>query len=147
MITEDIILPIPAKMPLPCTVSPSDYPHEASIIPTDRPSAARGRQLAASLDISKIDSPESYRANSPYQVFEALQSASLNDLEKWDVVAYIWQSETTAHALSNGQELYAQNCAACHGENDGGNGVFADDVAAAGEASMQRMDGAMSLAT
>ena len=123
-----------------------DAPHEAPVVPTDRPSAARGRQLAASLDTSRFDNPELYRTNSPYQVFEALKSTSLSDAEKWDVVAYIWQSNTTPEALSNGRELYAQNCAACHGENGGGNGVFADDLAAAGEASMQSMNGDMNMA-
>ena len=33
--------------------------------------------------------------------------------------------------------------AACHGENGAGDGVFADDIAADGEASMQSMSGAM----
>jgi mono/diheme cytochrome c family protein len=79
-------------------------------------------------------------------VFEALQTTRLSDPEKWDVVAYIWQSNTTSEALPNGKELYAQNCAACHGENGGGNGVFADDLAAAGEASMQSMNGDMNMA-
>ena len=123
-----------------------DAPHEAPIVPTDQPSAARGRQLVASLDISKFNNPEFYRANSPYQVFEALQSTSLSDAEKWDVVAYIWQSNTTPVALTKGNELYTQNCAACHGENGGGDGVFADDLAAAGETSMQNMNGDMNMA-
>jgi len=65
----------------------------------------------------------------------------LSDSEKWDVVSYIWQSNSTPEALANGRELYAQNCAACHGENGAGDGVFADDLARAGEASMQTMNG------
>ena len=61
------------------------------------------------------------------------------------MVSYIWQSNTTPEALANGRDLYAQNCAACHGENGGGDGVFADDLAKAGEASMQAMTGAMDM--
>ena len=58
------------------------------------------------------------------------------------MVVYIWQSNTTPESLANGKQLYAQNCAACHGENGAGDGVFADDLVAAGEASMQTMTGA-----
>jgi len=123
-----------------------DAPHEANAIPENRPSAVRGQQLAASLDISQFSSPDFYRANSPYQIFEGLNSTDLTDTEKWDVVAYIWQSNTTVDALANGRELYAQNCVACHGESGEGNGVFADDLAAAGEASMQSMNGSMDMA-
>jgi mono/diheme cytochrome c family protein/plastocyanin len=123
-----------------------DAPHEAPAIPENRPSAVTGQQLAASLDISKFSTTDFYRANSPYQIFERLNSTELTDAEKWDVVAYLWQSNTTADALTNGRELYAQNCAACHGENGGGDGVFADDLAAAGEASMQSMNSSMDMA-
>jgi len=123
-----------------------DAPHEAPAIPENRPYAVRGQQLAASLDISKFSSPDFYRANSPYQVFEALASTDLPDFEKWDVVAYLWQSNTIVDALTNGRELYAQNCAVCHGESGGGDGVFADDLAAAGEASMQSMNSSMDMA-
>ena len=123
-----------------------DAPHETPAVPENRPSAVRGQQPAASLDISKFSSPDFYRASSPYQIFEGLDSTDLTDAEKWDVVAYIWQSNTTADALTNGRELYAQNCAACHGESGGGDGVFADDLAAAGEASMQSMNGSMDMA-
>jgi mono/diheme cytochrome c family protein len=62
------------------------------------------------------------------------------------VVAYIWQSNTTPAALASGKQLYAQNCAACHGENGAGDGVFADDLVAAGEASLKAMNGSMDMA-
>jgi len=119
-----------------------DAPHEAPVAPGVLPTAIRGQQLAASLPISQFTNPDFYHANSPYQLFEALDSTGLSDTEKWDVVSYIWQSNTTPAALANGRELYSQNCAACHGENGAGDGVFADDLARAGEASMQTMNGA-----
>lgn len=123
-----------------------DAPREAPAIPDNQPSAVRGQQLAASLDLSKIDNPDFYSASSPYQAFEALASTDLTDAEKWDVVAYLWQTNTAVEALTKGRELYVQNCAACHGESGGGDGVFADDLAAAGEASMQFMNGSMEMA-
>jgi high-affinity iron transporter len=70
-----------------------------------------------------------------------MKGAVLTEEQRWDVVAYLWQSNTTNDSLANGQTLYAQNCAACHGENGAGNGVFAEDLALAGEASMQTMTG------
>lgn len=122
-----------------------DAAHEAPVVPESQPSAIRGQQLAADLDISEFTSRDVYRANSPYQVFEALGSTNLSDAEKWDVVAYIWQSNTSAEALAKGKELYSQNCAACHGETGAGDGVFADEIAEAGEASMQSMAGDMNM--
>lgn len=123
-----------------------DAPHDAPVIPEAQPSASRGARLAAGLEISKFVDPQFHRERSPYEVFEALGSTGLNDMEKWDVVAYIWQADTSPAALSNGRELYAQNCAACHGENGGGDGVYSDDLVAAGEASMQSMEGDMNMA-
>ncbi len=55
---------------------------------------------------------------------------SLTESQRWDVVAYIWQSNATPESLANGKRLYAQNCAACHGENGAGDGVLAEKVAA-----------------
>jgi mono/diheme cytochrome c family protein len=123
-----------------------DAPHEAPVVPSRQPSATNGRRLADQLQIDRFTHPDFYRANSPYQVFEALGASGLTDSEKWDVVSYLWQSNTTPEALAKGRELYAQNCAACHGEKGGGDGVFADDLAQAGEASMQSMTGAGAMA-
>ncbi len=123
-----------------------DAPHEVPVIPNSQPSAIRGEQLAANLEISKFSNLAFYRANSPYQLFELLASTNLGDREKWDVVSYIWQSKTTPQALANGKKLYTQNCAACHGENGAGDGVFADDLAKAGESSKQNMASANDMA-
>jgi plastocyanin len=118
-----------------------DAPHESPVVPSTRPSAGSGQLLAASLDLSSFSNTDFYKANSPYQVFEALSSTSLSDPERWDLVGHVWESNTTPESLANGKTLYTQNCAACHGENGGGDGVFADDIAAAGEASVQTMAG------
>ena len=45
-------------------------------------------------------------------------------------MAFVWQSNTTPEQIKEGQALFAANCAACHGENGAGNGVFADQLAA-----------------
>jgi len=131
------------EMPMYVTLGLNiDAPHESPIIPSRTPSAFRGEKLAANLPISTYTNPNFHRSNSPYQLFEKLNSTDLSDSGKWDVVSYIWESNTTTESLANGQQLYAQNCAACHGENGAGNGVFADDLELAGESSMQTMAGA-----
>ena len=120
-----------------------DTPHEAPAVPSSKPSALNGQKLLSELDLSTMNAPDFYRTHSPYQIFEELGTTSLNDAEKWDVVAAIWQTNTGPASLNNGEQLYAQNCAACHGETGAGDGVFADDLAASGEASMQSMSGSM----
>ncbi|HSM71913.1 MAG TPA: c-type cytochrome [Anaerolineales bacterium] len=117
-----------------------DAPHDAPSFPMSKPSAVNGQLLAT--DFSIALSNEDYLTHSPFEVFEGMKNTSLTDQERWDAVAYLWQSNTTPEALANGKQLYAQNCAACHGENGSGDGVFADDLAEAGEASMQAMTGA-----
>jgi mono/diheme cytochrome c family protein/plastocyanin len=122
-----------------------DAPHESPVVPMEQPSAVIGQQLTTDVEISEFMSSDFYRANSPYQAFQALDSTGLSNAQKWDVVSYIWKSNTTPEALATGKKLYAQNCAACHGENGAGEGVFADDLVKAGEASMQSMDGSMDM--
>jgi len=139
--------PEPVTVPMYVTLDLDiDAPHNALSIPSDQPSAISGQKLASKLELSQFSDPDFYRANSPYQLFEKLASTDLSDSEKWDVVSYIWESNTTPKALTNGAQLYTQNCAACHGENGAGDGVFADDLAEAGEASMQNMTGANEMA-
>jgi mono/diheme cytochrome c family protein/plastocyanin len=132
----------PAPIPLYVTLSLDiDAKHEAPVLPSRQPSAINGQKLAANLEISKFTNTDFYRANSPYELFDALEVTGLSAVKKWDVVSYVWQSNTTPEGLANGRDLYAQNCAACHGENGAGDGVFADDLAKAGDASIQSMNG------
>jgi len=120
-----------------------DVPHNAPVVPSGQPSSVNGQSLV--IDHSIALSHEDYLAKSPYEVFDGLKYTSLTDEQRWDVVANLWQSSTTSDAFANGKQLYAQNCAACHGENGAGDGVFADDLARAGEASQQTMTGAMDM--
>ncbi len=134
----------PATVPLYVSLNLDiDAPHDAPVVPINKPSAVRGQLLETNFPIDQ--SPEYYRSHSPYQVFTDLSNTSLTESQRWDVVAYLWQSNTTSESLANGKQLYAQNCAACHGENGAGDGVFADDLADAGESSMQTMEGAIDM--
>jgi len=105
-----------------------DAPHPASALPSVRPSAERGESLG-------IEMPEGFRsrqdfiARPPAETWQSLRLDSstrgLSDSQVWDLVAYQWRSTTTDAALQEGQALFAQNCAACHGESGGGDGVIA----------------------
>lgn len=136
---SDLLEPASAPMYVSLNLD-IDAPHDAQSIPNVQPSALSGQQLA--MDNSITLSHENYLTYSPYEVFDELKDQSLTESQRWDVVAYLWQSNTTDESLANGQNLYAQNCAACHGENGAGDGVFADDLAQAGEDAMQSMTGA-----
>jgi len=134
------LAPEPVSVPLYVSLNLDiDTPHDALSVPISRPSANNSQQISTNLPIDQ--SLDYYRSHSPYEAFNDLKSTSLTESERWHVVAYLWRSNTTTEALENGQELYTQNCAACHGENGAGDGVFADDLKQAGEASMQTMVG------
>lgn len=136
--------PEPATVPLYVSLDLDlDAPHDAPVIPNEGPSAISGQLLETNLPIDQ--GAEYYRSHSPYQVFTDLSTTTLTEHQRWDVVAYFWQSNATSESLANGKQLYTQNCAACHGENGAGDGVFADDLATAGESSMQTMEGAMDM--
>jgi mono/diheme cytochrome c family protein/plastocyanin len=126
-----------------------DSPHESPLIPGVRPSAIRGEQLASHLPVSKFIDPDFYRAHSPFQTWRELRStfnrSNLNDQQIWDLVAFIWRSGTKPADVATGRKLFGQNCAACHGGNGAGNGIYAEKLAAAGKSSMQTMTGAKNM--
>lgn len=115
-----------------------DRPHPASVTPAAPPSAAQGAELLtgpAPVEVpSEFTTVEYYRANSPADIWQDLRLepalANFSDQQLWNITAALIAAQTTPEALAAGKELYAQNCAACHGENGGGDGVFADDLAA-----------------
>jgi mono/diheme cytochrome c family protein len=121
-----------------------DAPHVASVLPSDEPKA-RLAAAQSSASLAALQSAEYYPAHSPYQTWQDLRRthalSGLSDRDLWNATASIWRSNTTPDALSQGQRLFSQNCAACHGEKGAGDGVFAGDLAAAGAASTQGMAG------
>ncbi|HEY5270552.1 MAG TPA: c-type cytochrome [Anaerolineales bacterium] len=124
--------PQPLTPPLYVTLKLDiDAPHPAPVTPARVPDAVHGAQFSALLPAGVL-SPDYYRSHSPEQAFQDLKAvsslASLTDSDLWDLVAWLWQSNTTPADLSQGQRLFAQNCAACHGETGSGNGVFSADI-------------------
>ena len=106
-----------------------DAMHEAQVVPAERPSAQRGAEMA--LDLTENQTQDYYRSHSPEQAWQDLRDdpslKSYSDQRLWDAVAFIWQSSTTSEALIEADQLYAQNCAACHGVSGAGDGVFSDE--------------------
>ncbi|MBI5348202.1 MAG: c-type cytochrome [Chloroflexi bacterium] len=98
-----------------------DDPHPAKNIPSQKPIAKSTGNIPAN-----FLARDYYLRHSPSDVFAEMRSlTSLPDDEVWNLVAFIWQSNTTQEKLAQGQKLYAQNCAACHGESGRGDGVMA----------------------
>jgi mono/diheme cytochrome c family protein/plastocyanin len=109
-----------------------DAPHPTSATPQARPSAAAGKALLTR--VAKLYRELEYlRSHSPAEVWQALRNepsdSALSDQQVWDLVAALWQANTSQEQLNLGANLYAQNCAACHGENGAGDGVFANQMA------------------
>jgi mono/diheme cytochrome c family protein/plastocyanin len=104
-----------------------DAPHPAAVIPTVRPSAARGQALNILLPTG-LTSREFVWSHSPAAEWLHLRGLSvtrgLSDSEVWDLVARVWQVQTSAAQVKEGQNLFAANCAACHGERGRGDGVM-----------------------
>ena len=135
--------PEPVSVPLYVTLGLDiDAPHPASVTPLGKPSSMRGKLMAALLP-QKYLTVEYYRSHSLAQAFSDLRADSvlnsLSDAEVWNLVAFIWQSNRAPAELAQGRQLYAQNCAACHGEDKSGNGVFAEKLAATGQESSDNM--------
>ena len=107
-----------------------DAPHPAAVAPESKPAAKRGMALLAELETDgKIYDQDYYRSHAPAQVWQELRAIpslkDRSDAQLWDVVAAIWQHNTDTRSLAEGQKLYAANCAACHGQQGAGDGVFA----------------------
>ena len=104
-----------------------DAPHLATGLPTQRPSAARGAALGWVVPVQYL-APGYYRAHSPVELWRALRTEpalhAATNAEVWDLVAYAWWLNTSPQALQAGAQLYATNCAACHGQDGQGLGVY-----------------------
>jgi cytochrome c oxidase subunit 2 len=111
-----------------------DAPRPTPVVPLGRPSAARGAGLADSAPEPFL-TDAAYLSSSPSEAFLALRAdaatRAFDDSQVWDLVAWIGSTHTTKETLATGAALYAQNCAACHGETGAGDGVMAGTIPAA----------------
>lgn len=108
-----------------------DAPHLAENVPDQTPDAEKGALLLTAVPHDYADR-DTYLTQSPAAVWQSLRDepglAQNSDDQVWDLVAYLWQSQATDAQRQTGQQLYAQNCAACHGESGAGDGVFSGEI-------------------
>jgi mono/diheme cytochrome c family protein len=109
-----------------------DTKRSADILPDTKPSWQDGMDILARISKDELDGyndPNYLRTTSPIIVWKALRreefTEELNDQELWNLVAALWRSSTTSEDIQSGQNLYNQNCAACHGIDGDGEGIFA----------------------
>ena len=110
-----------------------DAPHVAKVIPKAPHEPECGAEYIDRLP-GDILEKETYLTHSPADLWAELRAdSSLSDLDDealWDVVANIWQANSTPEALAVGETLYGINCSACHGETGRGDGVMTRDLPA-----------------
>ena len=113
-----------------------DAMHPAQNVPTQKPFAARGAALAARPVIA-----DDWQTQSPSEVFAKLRADAVlkpyDDSQLWDAIAFAWKRRAGDAAISRGKQLYARDCAACHGESGKGNGPARRDLP--GRAAMDAM--------
>ena len=111
-----------------------DAAHVADVLPAETPSAARGAGYGQDVPAAYL-TREAYLTHSPAELWHSLRAEpalqQLPNQSLWDLVAWVWQRNTTPQEIAAGRQLYATNCAACHGEQGQGNGVFAEALAQA----------------
>jgi mono/diheme cytochrome c family protein/plastocyanin len=108
-----------------------DAEHHTQDPPGQKPSARQGARLGVSLP-AETQSREYYLSHSPAELWQTLRAepkySQLDDQAIWDLVALTWQSNIAPKEIEEGRQLYAANCAACHGESGAGDGVFASTL-------------------
>ncbi len=105
-----------------------DAHREVPVDLLERPSAARGQELGITIPADRLD-PEYVLQTTPYEVWQDMQvlyrNLDLSNDDLWNLVVYTWTANSTQDSIQNGANLFAQNCAACHGTDGEGDGVFA----------------------
>jgi mono/diheme cytochrome c family protein len=108
---------------------------QAEVLPVLKLSVLRGAQLNQVIP-ETYASREYYLSHTPVQLWQALRAESayqsLTDQNLWDLAAWVWALDATSQERNEGEQLYSANCAACHGEQGAGNGVFANLLAQPG---------------
>ena len=121
-----------------------DAPHRASVTPKSKPDAAAVNDPFGLL-AEVYRTPFYYHTHSPAEAWQDLRLEphyhGLSDEQIWTLVGAIWQLNTTSAELAQGKELYVSNCAACHGSEGAGDGVFAGQSEISSSLSQPEMEG------
>ena len=114
-----------------------DQGPSTELLPLEIPSAKDGQVIMDQIDRSALEpyhTIDYLRSNSPAGVWKSLREESfmeeLSDQDIWNLIAALWRSSTTSENIYAGSQLFSQNCAACHGPNGDGGGIFAQQITA-----------------
>ena len=117
--------PLPAYVALGIDI---DAPHPAAVAPSRRPSAERGAAVGVEIP-ARLLSRESNLGLSPVELWQALRAEpgtrDLADSQVWDLAAWAMRATVTDEMVAEGQTLFAENCAACHGRDGAGEAAAA----------------------
>lgn len=103
-------------------------PAPAATLATTPPSAARGALLAERLQVpADLREKAWQRTHTPQEGMALLLAANpaSQPQELADAIAYLWVAGSEPASLQDAGTLYTKNCAACHGDNGGGDGIGA----------------------
>jgi mono/diheme cytochrome c family protein/plastocyanin len=114
-----------------------DAEHHADVpLPRQKPVASPAGKLGIVIP-GKLTGRDYYLTHTPADAYKTLKAqpdmAHLPDQDLWNLVALAWKANISSQSLESGRKLYATNCAACHGEQGAGDGVFAAELSKAGE--------------
>ncbi|MCJ7735337.1 MAG: c-type cytochrome [Anaerolineales bacterium] len=109
-----------------------DQPRQTDIIPEIKPSIKVGKDIMVAISRENLEPylESSYLSTkSPTEAWLSLRgetfSEDLSDQDIWNLIAALWNSSTMPESLRAGEQLFSQNCAACHGTEGDGEGIFA----------------------
>lgn len=146
--------PTPGPAAIPRFVSYGvdiDHRHTLNALINIQPSAAHGEQLGIEPSLGWQDALDP-DLTTPQQAWDRLRrdpaAELLSDEALWDWLAWLWLRELNPAAVEEGRQLFAANCAACHGSSGEGDGVMAlhyPDPPPANFTSLPHMGGASSV--
>jgi mono/diheme cytochrome c family protein len=90
------------------------------------------RSTELNVPVAAIGSPEVARPSTPSGWYQMVTQGNLDRFmppfpsltarEKWDVIAYAYTLSSPPEVVAQGEALYEENCARCHGDSGKGNG-------------------------
>jgi mono/diheme cytochrome c family protein len=108
-----------------------DALHPAQNVPPGPPSGARGAKLNVTLP-AYLQNLTELREHSPSDALAQLRAdpsyQGLADQQLWDFYAFAYQRAAGQEGIEHGQQLFARDCAACHGESGMGDGPAGADL-------------------